>query len=244
MHGRAVYNAESRKKKAMKTLAVLEDHLGRLNDKYVLDIGCAAGLSTTWYAQATHCVVGIDIDIPAVSYASLNNTEANLIFAVMDSERLGYGNDSFDIVICNHIYEHVPDPEMLMAEIHRVLKPGGVCFFGAGNRLSIMEPHYHLPFLSIVPKVVAHWYLRALHRGAHYYETHLTYWGLRRLVSNFIVNDYTQRIISEPDRFNAGDVIREGSWQQRLYLLLFRIAYWACPTYVWLLRKNARSRAG
>lgn len=243
-HGHAVYNAAGRRKKAMKTISVLQDHLGTLDDKQALDIGCAAGLSSKWYAQAVGTLLGIDIDAPAVSYANQHNTEPNLAFAIMDSQRIGCRDESFDIVICNHIYEHVPDSRRLLAEIHRVLRPGGVCFFGAGNRLSLMEPHYHLPLLSVVPKFMAHWYLRLAGRGARYYETHLTYWGLRRLVSSFDLVDYTESVVRHPTRFNADDVISDGSRLQKLYLTLLRVAYWACPTYIWLLRKTAAGPLG
>lgn len=238
-HGHAVYNSEGRRKKAQKTIAVLQDHFGSLNDKAALDIGCAAGLSSKWYAQSVQSLVAIDIDTPAVSYAQQHNDEENLTFAIMDSQRIGCRDESFDIVICNHIYEHVPDARELMAEIHRVLRPGGACFFGAGNRLSLMEPHYHLPLLSVVPKFMAHWYLSLAGRGSHYYETHFTYWGLRKLVASFELIDYTESVVRDPKRFNADDVIKEGSRLQSVYLKIFRIAYWACPTYVWLLKKPA-----
>lgn len=239
MHSSTVYNAAGRKKKATKTLAILEDCLGNLEDRTILDIGCAAGLSSRWYARAVESVVGMDIDLPAVSFAKESNSDDNLSFVVMDSQRLGYPESCFDIVICNHIYEHVPDPHILMSEIHRVLKPDGVCFFSAGNRLSLIEPHYHLPLLSVVPKPMAHLYLRLIGRGSHYYETHLTYWGLRKLVSPFELIDYTLRVVRHPEKFNADDVILPGSFQQQVYLGLLKIVYWACPTYIWLLRKSS-----
>lgn len=244
MHGHAVYNASGRRKKAMKTISVLEDHLGGLRDKNALDIGCAAGLSSKWYAQAVNTLVAIDIDTPAVSYAKQHNDQSNLTFAVMDSQRIGCRDESFDIVICNHIYEHVPNSKLLLSEIHRVLRPGGVCFFGAGNRLSFMEPHYQLPLLSVIPKFMAHWYLRLAGRGSHYYETHLTYWGLRNLVSSFELIDYTESVVRHPKRYHADDVIKDGARLQKLYLHFFKVAYWACPTYVWLLRKTADDLEG
>ena len=69
----------------------------------------------------------------------------------------------------------------MMEEIRRVLTPGGVCYFAAGNRLTLMEPHYHLPLLSILPKTIGHIYVRLAGKANSYYETHLIIWGLRRL---------------------------------------------------------------
>jgi SAM-dependent methyltransferase len=125
-----------------------------------------------------------------------------------------------------------------MAEIHRVLRPDGICFFSAGNRLSVMEPHYRLPLLSVIPKAWAHWYLRLLGRGTHYYETHFSYWGLRRLVGNFELEDYTRKVVTNPVRYSAEDMVPVGSAKQRFVLLFLRLAYWLCPTYLWVLRKR------
>lgn len=75
-----------------------------------------------------------------------------------------------------------------MDEIYRVLRPGGVCFLAAGNRFVFMEAHYHLPFLSVIPKWMAHKYINLFKKADYYYETHLTYWGLKKLVSKFDIN--------------------------------------------------------
>jgi hypothetical protein len=80
-------------------------------------------------------------------------------------------------------------------------------------------------------------YLRLLGRGSSYYENHLTYWGLKQLVSGFERIDYTIRVVEDPVRFQAEDVVRPGSPKQKLSRLLLSLAYWACPTYLWLLKK-------
>ena len=77
---------------------------------------------------------------------------------------------SVDVIVFNHIYEHVPDPEAVMAEIRRVLKDDGVVYPGLGNRFGIMEPHYRLPFLSWLPKRYADRYVRVTGRADSYYE--------------------------------------------------------------------------
>jgi hypothetical protein len=80
-------------------------------------------------------------------------------------------------------------------------------------------------------------YVRLLRRSDRYYEKPLTVWGLRRLVREFEIIDYTRRIIAEPARFHATEQIHPGTLLQRAALLLIDLAYWASPTYVWLLRK-------
>lgn len=234
----AAFNRNGRERKARKVLAILEDSMGNLGNLKLLDIGCSTGYMSCQYAKTFQHVTATDIDIPAVLFAKSNNASTNLDYLVMDSQKLAYSDASFDAVTCTHIYEHVPSAPALMQEIYRVLKPGGVCFFSAGNRLSWMEPHYQLPLLSIIPKQLAHVYLKWLGRGNHYYETHLTYWGLRSLVRNFDAVDYTSEVVKWPEKYHAEDMITPGSLKQRLILVMLKLAYWVCPTYLWVLRKT------
>jgi 2-polyprenyl-3-methyl-5-hydroxy-6-metoxy-1,4-benzoquinol methylase len=236
-HPEAMFDAASRGQKARKAVAILADCRGGLRELDLLEIGCSAGYGTVVYAEAFRSVTGVDIDEPALRHARSHNARPNLRYLRMDSQHTSFPDACFDAAVCTHIYEHVPDATRLMQEIHRLLRPGGVCFFSAGNRLCWTEPHYRLPLLSVLPKFLAHRYLRLLGRGSTYYENHLTYWGLEKLVSGFERIDYTIRVVQDPERFDATDVVRPGSVQQRLSLLALSAAYWACPTYLWVLRK-------
>jgi 2-polyprenyl-3-methyl-5-hydroxy-6-metoxy-1,4-benzoquinol methylase len=237
--GQAMYDAAQRNSKAQKILAVISDHTQALQGELkVLDVGCSTGIMTSFVAQHFKLTVGMDIDAEAVAFANRRNRLANAFFISSDALNIPAKDESADVVICAHVYEHVPDAKKMMHEINRVLKPGGICFFSAGNRLSLMEPHYRLPFLSILPKPIAHWYLQSLGRGEHYYEKHLTYWGLKRLVSMFEIIDYTTAIIDDPIRFAATDVCTPGSRLQRLAALFARKAHWLIPTYVFVLKKD------
>lgn len=234
----ASFDREGRERKARKVLAILEDGLGSLESLKLLDIGCSTGFMSHQYAKRFREVIAVDVDEPALLFAQESNPADNLKYVAMDSQKLAFPDASFDAVTCTHIYEHVPNPISLMREIHRVLKPGGVCFFSAGNRLSWMEPHYRLPLLSVMPKWLAHIYLRIVQRGHFYYETHLTYWGLRKLVSRFELVDYTVKVVQEPAKFSAEDMITPGSIKQKIILVILAVFYWICPTYLWVLRRS------
>ena len=95
-------------------------------------------------------------------------------FISASGDEIPLRSGSVDIVIFNHIYEHVPNPDAVMAEIVRVLKDDGLVYLGLGNRLGIMEPHYKLPFLSWLPKRFADRYVRVSGRASSYYETFRT----------------------------------------------------------------------
>lgn len=241
MHPEEMFDTEQRTRKAMKTLSVLSEHLAAHGrdpaEMTLLDIGCSTGFLTQVYGTVFGRVVGVDIDEAGVAFATDNNQCPNVDFLVADSMALRLEDNSFDCVTCTHIYEHVPDARRLVSEIHRVLKPGGICYFAAGNRLKFMEAHYRLPLLSAIPKPLGHLYIRLAGKADHYYETHLSLWGLRRLVRDFQVTDYTTWIITDPERFHSTDMLAPGSLKQRLSLLILRAAYWLCPTYIWILRK-------
>jgi SAM-dependent methyltransferase len=239
----AMFDRESREKKVKTMVAVLSDFLGsNLQSLSVLDAGSSTGIMANYLAKYFGKVIGIDIDEKAIKYARDNFIKENLVFETGDSMHLNFPQNMFDIVICAHVYEHVPDANRLMQEIHRVLRPGGVCYFAAGNRLNIKEPHYNLPFLSIVPRRLAHVYLKVAGKEEFYHEKHLTYWGLKRLVHDFERIDYTEKIIGDTQYFHSGYMIRPGTNKARLAKFIARYAYWLCPGYIWLLRKsNSRS---
>ena len=233
----SVFDREGREKKARKILAVLSDYFrGSLHSLNVLDLGCAGGIMTHVLAPHFKGIVGTDVDLNALEYA--RNAETGLaVFFPSDAMNLPFKNDLFDVVICAHVYEHVPDPERLMQEIHRVLRRQGVCFFAAGNRLRLVEPHYRLPFLSVLSPPLADRYLRISGKGSHYDEKHLTYWGLKRLVSEFQVFDYTKKILQDPEKYSATDFCTPGSLKQKLAILFSRVAYGLVPTYIFILKK-------
>jgi 2-polyprenyl-3-methyl-5-hydroxy-6-metoxy-1,4-benzoquinol methylase len=239
MHSVEMFDAGSRRLKAAKVVAILQDHLGDLGGLTMLDLGCSNGMMTGFYAEHFKSVVGVDIDEPGIAYAIANNARPNVQFQLSDGMNTGLAPQSLDVVTCTHVYEHVPDAERMMAEIDRVLRPGGVCLFIAGNRLTLMEADNHLPLLSVMPRAVAHRYLRLMRRGSRYYEHTRTVWGLRALAKGFAIHDYTARVLREPDRFAATDMVRAGTFKQKVALTLLAGAYWLSPTYIWVLEKKA-----
>lgn len=237
-HPEAVLNAPARVRKADKILRILEDQGIRAGEARLLEMGCGAGFMTRRFAEFAHEVVAVDIDQRALAIARAQNSGQNVAYALMDAQRLALPDESFDVIVCNHVYEHVPDARRLMDEVRRLLRPAGCCYFGAGNRLALMEPHYRLPLLSVVPKGIAHPYLRWFRSVDRYYETHRTYWGLRDLVADFQVTDYTLRVIADPARFAADDLLRPASLRRWAIERFVKHCYWLCPTYLWVLRRR------
>lgn len=233
-----MYNEEGRLLKARKVVAILEDFLGQTDLLSILDVSCSTGIISHYFSKHFRKVTGIDIDEKAVSFAISNNSDSDIEFHVMDALNTTFPDNSFDVVVCNQMYEHVPDAGKLMEEIYRILVPGGVCYFGATNRLKVIETHYgRLPFLSYFPKPLANLYLKAIGRGTYYYENLHTCWTLKKLCKKFEIIDYTSKVVSQPEQFGITDMVAPGSLQQRLALRMLKHTYWLSPGYIWLLRK-------
>jgi 2-polyprenyl-3-methyl-5-hydroxy-6-metoxy-1,4-benzoquinol methylase len=230
-----------RRSKGEKIRAVVQHFLGveSLTGLTVLDVGCSAGLVAATLAEAGATVIGVDIDQPGLHRAAERFGDA-LSFVLADSEQLPLGDQSVDVVVCNHVYEHVLDPDALMRELRRVVRPTGALYLGLGNRLGVMEPHYRLPFLSYLPRGLADRYVRAFDRADHYHEQFRTRAGLLRLVRGLTVWDYTWTLLAEPDRFAAADIVPGPV--TRLPPRLVRALRPVVPTFIWVGSTAAAGR--
>jgi ubiquinone/menaquinone biosynthesis C-methylase UbiE len=97
---------------------------GRPAEPRVLDLGCGAGGSVDLFRSLEPRVLwtGADIeDSPEV--AERTRTDAD--FVTFDGEHLPFADASFHLVYCKQVLEHVRRPQPLLAEVARVLHPGG-----------------------------------------------------------------------------------------------------------------------
>jgi len=231
------FDLKSRIPKAKKIQKIINEFsTSPLKTCSCLDVGCSTGININYLAEYTGFCAGIDIDHPALCFAQ-THAQPNVVIMAGDALYLPFHDESFDIIICSHIYEHVPDAVLLMDEIYRVLKTGGFCYFAAGNKFSLVEPHYRLPFLSWLPKRGANLYLRMTKKGTTYSEKHRTYFALKRLVHQFSITDYTVRILKEPERYGAEDMIGPNSVIQMIPSFVFWLLKPLIPTYIFILKK-------
>jgi 2-polyprenyl-3-methyl-5-hydroxy-6-metoxy-1,4-benzoquinol methylase len=223
----------SRRVKAAKIAAIIQHFRGgrSLDGLDILDVGCSGGIIADELHRRGARMIGLDIDIPGLSKAGAQFADS-ASFVCADSERMPLADASVDVVICNHVYEHVVDPEQLFAELRRVVRPDGLLYLGLGNRLGVVEPHYRLPFLSWLPRPLAHRYVRLFGRADHYHEAFLTWSGLKRLCAGLQVWDYTYAVLSDPRTFAAGDVVPR--WTGSVPAWLLKAARPLVPTYIWV----------
>jgi len=234
----SVFNSDRRARKAETIARVCRDFVGSddLSRLHLLDVGSSSGIIDNYLADSFGHVTGIDIDAPAMAHARNTFQKANLTFQQGDAMRIDWPDDSFDVVVCTQIYEHVPDAGRMFNEIYRVLRPGGFCYFAGNNRIMLMEPHYKLPFLSLLPRPVAHWYMRVTGKGDFYHELHFTHWTLKRLCGKFRIVNYSAQVVAEPEKFGVGYMLRTGSTKWRVARFIARYLPWASPA-IWILQK-------
>jgi SAM-dependent methyltransferase len=107
----------------------------------VLDLGCRSGALTRHFLEG-NSVVGLDVDAAALQKAAalgIEPLQANV------EEPLPLEDGTFDAVVAGELFEHLRFPDALVAEIRRVLRPGGVLVGSVPNAFRVQS---RLRFLS------------------------------------------------------------------------------------------------
>ena len=224
----------SRPIKAKKILRVLERELGDTSQLTLLDIGCGQGGITEVVARPFAFVVGLDPEPPGAK-----ETHA-LKFVQGNGCRLPFRDGSFDVILLNHVLEHVLSPTTLLDEVWRVMKPTGICYLACPNRLIQIEPHYRLLLLSWLPRPWADCYVRWRGRGENYLDALPSFWRLKRMTARFQILDMALPLLKRPGDYFPDDHKLRGHvrWVQWMPTRILRLLLPFVPVFVWILRKE------
>ena len=135
-----------------------------LEGKKVLDMGCGGGILSESMATRGARVTGIDMGEKPLSVAKLHLKESGLEvdYRQTTTEALAIEEpESFDIITCMEMVEHVPDPASVINACSRLVRPGGELFFSTINRT---------PKAWLFAIVGAEYLLNILPKGTHSYE--------------------------------------------------------------------------
>ena len=177
-----------------------------------VDIGCGSGGISFHLAPHFEHVCGVDPE-PWGRWQEYMADASNLDFRDESIESLSLADNSIDIVICNQVYEHVPSPETLIAQVFRILKPGGVCYFAGPNLLYPIEPHVFWPFVHWIPRKMAVAILKVFAPDKVLDAHSTTYWRLKRWFGGFTIVDAVPRLVKH----------HAASPQSRFYWRPFRL---------------------
>lgn len=139
------------------------DGLARLKGKRVLDVGCGGGILAESMARLGASVKGIDLAEKPLKVAQLHGLESGIKvdYEAISAESLAAREpQSFDVVTCMEMLEHVPEPNQTISACAKLVKPGGMVFFSTINR----NPK---SFLFAI--VGAEYVLKLLPKGTHEY---------------------------------------------------------------------------
>lgn len=107
----------------------------------VLEVGCGEGYGTSMLSQEVQAMIGVDVDPNVIEYASRKYGSQNCAFRLSDGSTLPFDKNTFDAVISFQVIEHVKDDTHFLAEIHRVVKAGGVCIMTTPNKSYRVRSH-------------------------------------------------------------------------------------------------------
>ena len=107
-------------------------------DRMVLEVGCGAAVDLARFARGGAMTTGVDLAPTAIALARENFGQQGLTgrFEVADGEHLPFADDTFDCVYAHGVVQYTANPQRLVSECRRVLRPGGVAIFQVYNRIS------------------------------------------------------------------------------------------------------------
>ncbi|MDZ7788420.1 MAG: bifunctional 2-polyprenyl-6-hydroxyphenol methylase/3-demethylubiquinol 3-O-methyltransferase UbiG [Halofilum sp. (in: g-proteobacteria)] len=141
----------------------IERQAGGLSGRRIADVGCGGGILTESMALRGADVVGIDLAGEALAAARkhASDHEVAIDYREQSAEDLAASEpETFDVVTCMEMLEHVPDPASIVRACARLVRPGGTVVFSTINRT---------PKAWLFAIVGAEYLLRLLPRGTHEY---------------------------------------------------------------------------
>ena len=162
----AVLDLPSRRLKGLKIERLL-DLANRPQPMRLLEVGTGSGGIAHYFGNHEH----LRCEVDAVDVHDNRLITGGYRYQQVHGTELPFTDQSFDVVLSNHVIEHVGDEQAQrahLAELRRVLRVGGVGYLAVPNRWMLVEPHYKLIFLSWWPCAWRTPYLRAMHKGNDY----------------------------------------------------------------------------
>ncbi|MBT3814209.1 class I SAM-dependent methyltransferase [Candidatus Woesearchaeota archaeon] len=98
--------------------------LTKYKNKRILDLACGTGVNTFDLFKRSGKTMGVDLSSWAIERAKKNFPMIG--FKVMDSEKLNFEDNSFDVIVNTGLIQYLDNPQKTIKEMHRILRPGGI----------------------------------------------------------------------------------------------------------------------
>jgi 2-polyprenyl-3-methyl-5-hydroxy-6-metoxy-1,4-benzoquinol methylase len=163
------WSSSAGRRRAERRAALLSEHAGLDRAASALEVGCGVGVFTEILAGRARNLTAIDISPDLVGRARRRVASARVRFAVMNAEETTFPDETFDAVVGSSILHHL-DVSAALAELWRILRPGG--------RLAFSEPNMVNPLVFLLKNVgfLKRWY------GDLPHETAFVRWSIARML--------------------------------------------------------------
>lgn len=183
---------KNRYSKAKKVESILKEYLNKnISELKILDIGCGYGSIGSYFAKnnKVYCVDTQD-----------RRERKNTHFYEVNSAKLPFKDKTFDIIISNHVVEHIKEQDLHLDEIKRCLKDNGCCYFATPNLIFPVEPHYKIPLIHYFPNYT---FFKILKLFNIYQEDIylLSYFQMLNKIKMFKVDEFTHKVIKNPAKY-------------------------------------------
>ena len=155
-----------------KQVTSVQDEIGPLNGRRMLNVGCGTGGFNVAADRAGALPCGVDVNVEAVTICWLRRTlDHRGLYAAAAAEALPFRDDEFDLVVCLSALEHVADVPASLREMARVLRPEGTLLLYAPHGWALYESHYKLTCFPLFLRQLARLRLKWARRPTAFLDT-------------------------------------------------------------------------
>lgn len=202
----------------------------------ILDVGSGNGGVAIELASKASFVSGVEV-VPALHEHALKrlkeNSPSNIEYKLGSVYDLTYCEE-YDLVVFLTAIEHIQHHHRAIEKIVDSLKPGGIFYLTAPNKLWPIEQHYNLPFLSWLPLKLANLYVRLTGKAESFEDASysLTYFGMKKLLNQFPLEyEFVTPHSVDSEVYGCGTAKKKG---------LYRFAKWLLDRFpfLWVISKG------
>ena len=211
-----------------KIISILSD-FKKLENCDVLEIGTGSGYISNVLSKNCKSMNSVDINDERLEKTGYQ-------FKKINDENLPFTDNRFDIVISNHVIEHVPNQELHINEIYRVIKKNGILYLATPNKFWILEAHHKVPFIAFLPRKLSSIWLKIL-KNKEWDIYPLSFGMLKKLTRNkFELKNFTIDVIKNPTKYNLDIIKIIHPLLKRMPIIVIKMFNSFVPDYILILK--------